>query len=107
MEALILYYTGAIAVISIVMEIIVKIDKAMDSWSLGDKFTVFGLEISIAQIIGSVLSAIASIVLTVQGGHPWGYVFAGWIAIYFTQYGAGKLGWRKIFELVIKVFGGK
>ena len=110
MEVLILYYTSSLVIIGLIMQIIVKIDAVMDSWSLADKFKFLGFEISLAQIVGGVISAIASVIMTVTAGYPWGYAIAGFVAIFFSQYGASKLGWKKVFEIIVnvaKAFGKK
>ena len=103
MEDLMLYYTGAVVAIGAVMEVIVRIDKAMDSWSLAKEFTVLGFTFTILQVVGAVISAGASIILTITGSYPLLYAIPGFIAIYFTQYGASKLGWRKAFEFTMNI----
>ena len=103
MELILAYYVGSITVIGLIMQIIVKVDEAMDSWSLAYKFNVWGFEFSLLNVVGLVISFITSIVMTVIAGYPWLYALAGAIGIYFTEYAVGKLGWKKVFEMIIKL----
>jgi len=103
MELILAYYLGAITVIGLIMQIIVAVDEKMDSWSLAQKFNVIGFEFSLMNVVGLVISVVASIVMTVIAGYPWLYALAGAIAIYFTQYSVDKLGWKKVFEMVLKL----
>ena len=103
MELILAYYLGAITIIGLIMQIIVAIDDKMDSWSLAHKFNVLGFEFSLMNVVGLVLSVVASIAMTVIAGYPWLYALAGAVAIYMTQYGVDKLGWKKVFGMIIKL----
>ena len=103
MEALIEYYIGAIATISLIIETLKTIDDNVEKWSLKDTVSVWGINVSWLKIIGTVLSLGASIWLTVSGGLGFVDAVIGFIAIFFTQYGAGKIGWRNIIKLLMKL----
>jgi hypothetical protein len=103
MEEMVLYYLGASVAIGFLMEILVKLDKMIEAWSLDDVFMVLGFPLTWLQLIGIAMSVIAAAFLTVTGGLYWLFAVAGAIAIYFTEFGAGKVGWRKIFELVYNI----
>lgn len=103
MEEMILYYGGASVAVGLIMEILVKIDSVIDSWDLSGSFVFFGFTVTWLQVIGLIVSTVSSVVLTYSGGLYWAYAIAGAIAIYFMEFGAGKLGWRKVFEVVYNI----
>lgn len=106
MEEMLVYYLSGSVAIGLIMEILVKVDALFDSWSLAKKFKVFGFSLSWMQVLGFLLSLGTSAVLTVQGNLYWAYALAGAVGIYFTEFGAGKAGWRKIFEILYSIAKG-
>jgi hypothetical protein len=99
------YYLGAIAIISLIMEVIRKIDLANDSWSLEHmiKIPIVGIEISYLKLIGGLLSLIGAAWKTIEAGYPFLYIILGWIVIFFSEYGAAKIGWKNIFSIAYKI----
>lgn len=105
MEQLIAYYTGSVATIALLIETLKQIDDKVPQWSLKDKIKWFGYEFSYLNLFGVILSFIAAAVMTLYSSYGIVEGVAGWIAIYFTEYGAGKLGWRKVISLILKLKG--
>jgi hypothetical protein len=100
MENIALFYTTSVIGISLVMELLYKLDDAWESWSLKDKFKIFMFETSWLKIISYIFSTGASIYITLIHQLHWLYFIGGFFAILATEYGVDKIGWRNIFKVV-------
>lgn len=104
-----IYETGAMAVVAyvilpLIMSAIKAIDEKMDSWSLADKVGTGEFKISLLNVVGLVLSALTSLVITMLGGSFDVYaLLAGTAIIYVTQYGVSKTILDKILTLILHV----
>lgn len=102
-EAILALYLGAVTGISAVMELLVKIDKAVPTWTLSDKVKLWFVETTWARIIAIILSIAGAVIVTFTSGLFWAYIIPGAIAIYFGEFGVGKLGWRKFFDILVTI----